>query len=150
MCNPVAIGIAGLAVSAGGSLMQGAMAQSAANDQAAAVKQQKAHEKALYATQEIRTRAEFDAAIAEQAAQITAAGFQADSPSAIALARAAATEKIFEAQSVRSFGQAKAAELTATERSLRAQGREAMFNGVANAAGAVINAAPTIWPGLFT
>lgn len=149
MCNPVAIGIAGLAVSAGGSLMQGAMAQRSANDQARAVGEQKAHEKALNATQEIRSRAQFDAVIAQQASQITGAGFQADSPTALALARAAAAEKVFEAQSIRSFGQARDAEMSATQRSLRAQGQQAMLGGVLGAASSVIGGVPDIWPELF-
>lgn len=129
--------------------MQGAQTQSAANDRAAAVEDQKAHEAGLYATQELRARHKFDTAIADQAAQITAAGFQADSPTAILLARDAAKEKIFEATSIRSYGQASAAELTATERSLRAQGQDAMISGVFNAAGAVINGAPQVWPELL-
>lgn len=149
MCEPTTIAAIGLAANVGGSLLQGALGSAAANEQAALVAEQKENEKALFATQELRTRRNFDIAIAEQASQITAAGFQGDSPTALLLARDAAAEKIFEAQSVRSFGAAKAAELTATEKSLRAQAQGAMLGGVIGAAGALVTGAPKVWPGLL-
>lgn len=141
MCSLMGIG---LAISAVGQVAQGMMAARAANEQAAAVREQKEHEKALYATREVRARKEFRAATARQTAEIANAGVQLDSPSALVLARDAAAEQSFEAQSIRSFGVAKDAELTATERSYRAQASQAMLGGVFGALGTVFKGVPSL------
>lgn len=146
MCDLMTIGMVAMA---GGNLMQGAMASKAHTEQAEAVAEQKETEKALFATQDERQRKQFRAAIGQQSAEIVGAGWQLDSPTALALARDAAAEMTFESQSTRSHGLARDAELTATERSLRAQASQAMLGGVIGAAGAVLNTAPTIWPSLL-
>lgn len=145
MCNPALA----LGLQVGGQLIQGVMGMNAANQQAAAVAEQRETEKKLYATKDQRTRRQFRSQIGRQVAEIAASGLSLSSPTALLLARDAAEEMSFESQSVRSHGEARSAELTATERNLRAQGREAMFGGITGAAGSFFKAAPTIWPGLM-
>lgn len=140
---------AGLAISAVGQLAQGAMASRAAKDRANAVVEQKEHEKALFATREQRARKQFRTATARQTAEIAASGVQLDSPSALVLAREAAAEQSFEAQSIRSYGVAKDRELTASERSYRAQASQAMLGGAFGALGTLFRGAPQVFPELL-
>ncbi|MFD2854024.1 hypothetical protein ACFSZS_03370 [Seohaeicola zhoushanensis] len=87
--------------------------------------------------------------MAQQRADLVSRGVELDSPTAIFLGQNAASEMVYEAQTIRQGGQATAAELTASQRALRAQGQGALLKGGFGAAGQFLTAAPEIWPELL-
>jgi len=139
----------GTAISVTGALLQGIMGMNAANEQAAAIADQRATESAINATQDQRRRAAMMSDIRKQTAELAARGIALDSVTAIQLGQTAAAEMSFDSQAVRSTGAARSRELTASERAARAQGVSSLLRGGFSAAGTVISAAPDIWPGLL-
>lgn len=144
-----ALQIAGLAASVGGALSQGSMSASAARMQVDAVQQRAGVERALTGVQDARSRAAYRSEIRRQTAELAARGIDLSSPTAIALGENAAREMTFESQAIRSGGAATQAELSASARSVRARGTQAVMTGRMNAAGSILSAAPEIWPGLL-
>ncbi|MGS4947435.1 hypothetical protein ACVDG3_18305 [Meridianimarinicoccus sp. RP-17] len=145
----LALQIAGLAASVGGALSQGNMTADAERMQAEALQERAGVERALTGVQDARSRAAFRSEIRRQTAELAARGIDLSSPTAIALGENAAREMTFESQAIRSGGAATQAELSASARSVRARGRQAILTGRTNAAGSVLSAAPQIWPELL-
>ena len=140
----------GTLVSIGGALVQGAAGMRAANQQVAAIAEQKRTEAQLTAVQDQRQRAKFASAIATQRAELAARGVQLDSVTAIALGQTAAQEMSFESQATRSGGAARQRELTAEQRMAKAQGLSSMLKGTFSAASSLLTAAPDLRPGLLS
>lgn len=132
----------------GGSLYSGYAGKQQAKANIAAVENQKIAEKELNAVEAQRTRREYASRIRTQAAELAARGIALDSPTALLLGQTAAQEASYAVQGVRQSGDAKQQELTATQKSLRAQGSMDMLRGVTGAAGSLLNAAPQLWPEL--
>lgn len=148
MCDPVSLAVGATVISAGGSLMQGAASQRAANATARQQTEQARVERLLGAVEDDRTRTRMRARAGEMRAQLAARGVQLDSPSAIALAETAAREMSFASQDVRGRSGARVNELGAASRQSRALGRQAMLQGVTNAAGTVLTGGSRLWPSL--
>lgn len=138
----------GLVASVGGSLVQGIAANRIAKSQAAAISEQMAAEKQLNATEDNRRRAQFRSQLAQQRAELSARGVQADSPTALLLGQIGAQEMSFESQAVRVGGAARQTELSAQRRAVLADGANSMLKGVFSAAGSLVSGAQDIWPGL--
>lgn len=139
----------GTLLAVGGSLYQGYTAYQSAKEQEAYIEQQKNDELRLNATKDQRERLRFQAAIAQQSAELAGRGVQLDSPTAVFLGRSAAREMSFNSQSIRSTGQSRQTELSAQVRTTRARGRQALFSGGLSAAGALLNRQPDDWPELL-
>lgn len=138
-----------IAISAGSTIFSASQKARAANDQAELVDQQREKEEELFGIRADRVAQQFDDQIAWQTAEIAGAGFQLDSPTALALAQDAAREKQFEVDAVRRTGEARGAELSATARNLRAQAQDAMLGGFISAASGALTQTQDIWPELL-
>tara|TARA_R110000868_G_scaffold54164_6_gene169619 strand:+ start:4626 stop:5159 length:534 start_codon:yes stop_codon:yes gene_type:complete len=138
----------GTYLSIGGSLYQGIAANRAAKENVALIEQQKKTEAQLTAVKEQREVARFKSAIAKQAAELAGRGVQLDSPTAVFLGQTAAQEMSFQAQAIRSGGEATQAELTGQQRAYSARGKMALLKGGLSAAGSWLNREPDDWPGL--
>lgn len=139
----------GTGVSIFGSLMQGAQARDAANEQAAHIENQRQTENALNAVRDQRSRKQFRSAIAQQRAELVSRGVNLNSPTAVFLGQTAAREMAFDSQSIRTTGQACNVELSSQAQFARAKGAQSMLRGTVNAVGTLFKAAPDIWPGLM-
>lgn len=133
----------------GGTVIQGISGLNAANQQVAEIAAQKQTEAQLTATQDARQRAQTARLISQQRAELAARGVQLDSPTAIALGQTAAMEMSFDSQAIRSGGVARQAELTSNQRLARANGISSILKGTLGAAGALLTAAPDLWPGFM-
>lgn len=139
----------GLIASVGGSIYSGLQANKAAKEQAAMIQEQRENEAKINATEDHRTRLKFMSQIRRQFAELAARGVSLDSPTAVMLGQTAAQEMAFASQAVRAGGQAKDAELSNSQRILRAQGTEALFKGGLSAVGKFLKGAPDVWPELL-
>lgn len=137
----------GTALAVGGSLVQGIMGLQGAKAQEAAIKQQAETEKALNATQDRRTRAQYLQAMGEQRAQLAASGVDLSSPTSLALGAAAAQEMSFDSQAIRAGGTARQQELSAEARNARWQGVSSFLKGTFSAADSFLKGNPDLWPG---
>jgi hypothetical protein len=133
----------------GGSIASAVGAKRTAAVNANLIEGQKATEANLTATEDARTRLQFQSAMRRQRAELASRGIDLGSPTAVLLGQNAAQELSFASQSIRSGGAAKQAELTASQRMVRARGMSDFLSGTANAAGTFLTAAPEIWPGLL-
>lgn len=140
----------GTALAIGGSIYQGVSTYNAAKDAEAQIETQKRTETQLNAVREQRSRAQFRTAIAQQRSEIAARGVDLGSPTAVFLGQSAAREMVFESQTIRQGGQATQAELTGSQRALRARGTNALFRGGFSAAGRLLSDAPDLWPELLS
>lgn len=132
-----------------GGQVYGGFAQARAIDQQRQdVARQQQEQAQLSAIEEQRTMRAWRSEIRKQAAEMGARGIAMDSPTAVALGETAAREMAFAAQSARSTGIARAAELSATQRSLAARRRLSILDGTLGAAGSFLSAAPRLWPNL--
>lgn len=141
--------IAGTLLSVGGAVAQGIAGNRAAKASVRAIEDQKATEARLTAVRDQRTRMMFNSQIRKQTAELAARGIRLDSPTALLLGQTAARELSFESQAIRSGGAARTAELTNEQRILRAQGQSSLLQGVVNASGSFLKAAPDLWPELL-
>lgn len=150
MCLPAAaLAAIGTVASVGGQLYQGAAEARAAGQQAAFLEQQRQDEVKLAAIEDDRIREKFRAEIGRQRAELVARGISLDSPTAVLLGESAAREASFASQSRRSDASARSAELTATERQIRARGRLSLMSGRLSALGSFVERAPDVWPNLL-
>lgn len=138
----------GTLISVGGALVQGISGANAARKQAAAIQDQRQTEAQLNATEQLRSRQKFTAAIAQQRAELAARGVQLDSVTATALGRTAAQEMSFDSQSIAATGVARDRELSAAKRAAAATGLSSILKGTFSAAGTLIKGAPDLWPAL--
>jgi hypothetical protein len=139
----------GTIASIGGSIYQGMAGARAAQQQADYLEQQRQDELKLAAVEDDRIREKFRAELGRQRAELVARGISLDSPTAVLLGETAAREASFESQSRRSTGQARATELSATERQVRARGRLSLLQGGLSAVGTFLERGPEVWPGLL-
>lgn len=139
----------GLIASVGGSLYSGMSAMQMGKAQAAQIEAQRVTERNLNATKDHRASLQFAKQIRQQAADLAARGFDLGSPTAVLLGQEAAQEMAFNSQAIRSEGQARDAELSASARIARSQATKSMITGTVGAAGKFITAAPDIWPELL-
>jgi hypothetical protein len=140
---------AGTLASIGGSIYQGIAGARAARQQADLLEQQRQDELKLSAIEDDRIREKFRTELGRQRAELVARGISLDSPTAVLLGESAAREASFESQSRRSTGQARATELSATERQVRARGRLSLLQGGLSAVSTFLERAPETWPGLL-
>ena len=138
----------GTVVSAAGSVVSGVMGLSEAQNQAAALEDQRRRELAIGAIESSRIRGRYRGQIGQQTNQLAARGIRLDSPSAIYLAEQAAAEMTFDADSAMASRSARGLELSAAARSTRARGIQGMLRGTFNAGATLLDAAPELWPGL--
>lgn len=138
----------GTFVGAAGSLLQGVMGIQAANAQAAHIENQRRTENALNAIREQRARGDMRRDMARQRAELAARNINLASPTAVFLGQTAAREMSFDAQAIRSHGQARDQELRANTAFARARGVQSLLRGGFGAAETVLTAAPDLWPGL--
>lgn len=138
----------GTLISVGGALAQGFAGARAAREQSAAIQEQRTNEAQLNATEDLRGRQKFSAAIAQQRAELAARGVQLDSVTAMALGRTAAQEMSFDSQATRANGVARDKELSAAQRGSAATGLSSILKGTFSAAGSVISGATDLWPNL--
>lgn len=139
----------GTIVSVGGTLASAYGQNRAAKGTAQEIENQKATERRISAVEDQRGRRRFMSAIRRQAGELMARGVALDSPTAIALGQTAAQEASYDSQAIRAGSDARQAELTSEQRSLRARGRNALFKGGFSAAGTVLDDAPDLWPELY-
>lgn len=139
----------GTIASIGGQLQQGIAGARAARQQADFLEQQRQDELRLAAIEDDRIREKFRSELGRQRAELVARGISLDSPTAVLLGETAAREASFESQSRRSTGAARATELSATERQVRARGRLSLMQGGLSALGTFLERAPETWPGLM-
>lgn len=139
----------GTLISMGGTLFQGMATMRAAREQEAAINEQRETERNLNAMEEMRTRRQMRSQMRRQSAEIAARGIAGDSPTAVLLGQYAAQEISFQGQAIRSGGQARQRELSASARIARARGRQGLLSGVFGAAETAITAAPELWPGML-
>jgi hypothetical protein len=144
----LSLGGLGTLVSVGGALLQGVQGASAAKSQARAIEQQRKDEAQLNATEDLRGRQKFLAAISQQRAELAGRGIQLDSVTAMALGRTAAQEMSFDSQATRTSGVARDRELSAAQRASAATGLSSILKGTFSAAGSLISGAPDLWPNL--
>lgn len=137
----------GTIVSIGGAIAQGIGGLNAANEQAAAIADQRKTEAQLTITEDMRSRQKFMAQIEQQRAELAARGVQLDSVTAVSLGQTAAKEMSFGSQAIRAGGAARDRELSAAQKAAKAQGASSMLKGVFSAAGGLLTAAPDLWPG---
>ncbi len=140
---------AGTIASIGGSIYQGVAGARAARQQADFLEQQRKDELALTAIEDDRIREKFRVELGRQRAELVARGVSLDSPTAVLLGESAAREASFESQSRRSTGQARATELSAAERQVRARGRLSLLQGGLSAVSTFLERGPEVWPGLL-
>ena len=139
----------GTIASIGGSIYQGIAGARAARQQADFLEQQRQDELKLTSIEDERIREKFRVELGRQRAELVARGVSLDSPTAVLLGEAAAREASFECQSRRSSGAARATELSATERQVRARGRLSVMQGGFSALNTFLERAPDTWPGLL-
>lgn len=139
----------GTLVGIGGSLMQGISTYQAGKAQARVLEEQAATEARLTAVKDNRARAQFRSAMSAQIAELAARGISLDSPTAITLGQSAAAEMSFESQAIRSDGAARQTELSAARRVARGRATSGLLNGVFDAGGKLLSAAPELWPELL-
>lgn len=139
----------GLALSVGGSLMQGIQASRTYKVQAAAIAEQKKTEAQLTAVEDQRTRLKFRSAMRQQSAELVARGIDLSSPTAVLLGQTAAQEMSFASQEVRSRGGARQQELSSTETIARSRATSSLLEGFTTAAGKYLTGAPDVWPELM-
>lgn len=149
MCDPTTIAVIGLGMNAGGKLAQGIAGKKAGEENARLTHEQMATEAQLTAIQDTRLREKMRGQIEKQRLQLAGRGVNLSSPSSVFLGQKAAEELSYASQSLRSRGAARQAELAASARAARAKGNLALLTGTLGAAGAVVTAAPDIWPGLY-
>ena len=139
----------GTAVSAIGSLYQGAQVRNAAAQQSANIEAEKRERAQLSSVEEWRTRMQMRRAMRQQEAQLAERGFDLGSPTALYLAQEGGAEMAFAGGAIRQNASAGQRELSAQQRQLEMRGRNAMMTGAFSAAGSVLNAAPDLWPELL-
>lgn len=138
----------GTIVGIGGSIIGGIQGAQAAKANAAEIEAQKTAEAQMTAVEDRRTRAQYRSVMRRQVAELAARGIALDSPTAILLGQTAAQEMSFASQGVRQTGSAKQAEMTATQRALRARATQSVLTGTMSAADTLLTAAPQLWPEL--
>lgn len=138
----------GTIIGIGGSLVGAVQGAQTAKANVKAIEEEKAAEAKMTAIEDARTRAQYRSAMRRQTAELAARGIALDSPTAALLGQTAATEMSYASQGVRQTGAAKQAELTASQRALKAQGTKSVLSGVFSAADTFLTAAPNIWPEL--
>ena len=141
---------AGLALSVVGPIIQGQQTARAARVNAEYTRQQSETVAQLTATKADREQEQYRQLIARQRGELIARGVQLDSPTAVFLGETAAREMAFNAQAIRSDGQAQRQELSAEEAAWRARGKRALFQGGLSAAGALLNQEPDDWVELLS
>lgn len=143
MCNLLALGIAGTAISAAGSLMQGAQANAAAQAQARAQEQQAEAERRSSAFEQEREFKKQQLQMSNARAQVGASGvgFQG-SPTAVLAANASQGQ--LDLAAIQYGSQLRQNTLMTQADLTRMEGRQARTAGFINAASSVVSGASGI------
>lgn len=143
-----ALTFGGTAISAVGTLAQGAQAAGAARANAKYAERQARTETMLAGVEDQRLRERMRMALSQQRSELAGRGISLDSPTAVLLGRTAARELSFASQSTRAGGAGRAQELSAEARAYRASATTALMSGRLSAAAGLLTQAPKVWPGL--
>lgn len=143
-----ALALGGTALSAYGSLAQGAATADAARLSAKYAQRQARTETMLAGVEDERLRERMRSALSQQRAELAGRGISLDSPTAVLLGQTAARELSFASQSARAGGAARAETLSAEARAYRASANSALLTGRLSAAAGMLAKAPDVWPGL--
>lgn len=135
-------------VSAVGSIVGGVQQRRVAAANAQAARAEAAREARLGALRESQVRREYRQRAGLQRAQLAASGVTLDSLTALDLGQDLGEQGFLDAQSARLDSAARRTGLRNEARLAETEGRSAMLRGATGAAGAVLTAAPVLWPGL--
>ena len=131
-----------------GSVVQGVSAYNAGKKNARLMEQQAKDNANLKTQEDERMRMRMRKEMARQNLQLAGRGISPDSPTVIALGKAAQDEMAYASGAIQSDAAATTAELTASARASRAKGTTALLGGGLDAAAGILNRKAKNWAAL--